>query len=250
MKSLIVPFILLLNLSIAQAEMREWTSSTYPDRKIRGELQKVEGKMVTLKLEHGRVVKFELSKLSEEDQEFARSGGKPKMETTERKEGPESTPAEVVESFKFGEDPDEVYVRLNRNPGLRGGVNEILRGRTGLNGMYFIEPGGVKYPLYFDFGEDAEALVEVSLQSAGFSQDEYDSKLKESWTMLRKSLEAKYGEPALRGAFPDKSTITEGLSMSTDVWKTEHGEVYVGIGQTDGSFSCVIRIREKGFLAQ
>ncbi|MDF1815932.1 MAG: hypothetical protein P1V20_27275 [Verrucomicrobiales bacterium] len=230
------------------AEIREWTSSADPTRKITGEFVNLEGETVSLKLSTGQLVKFELSKLSKADQEIARNGGK-EPEPEEEPKGPESTPAEIMEMFVFGEDPDEVYVRLKKSTGLRGGVNEILRGRTGLNGMYFIKPGGIRYSIFFDYGEDGDGLAEVSLQSASFTGEQYHTDLNASWLTVRGALLAKYGKPVIAGSFPDKAALTAGLSLSSDLWQTDKGQLYLGVGNVDGAYSCVIKLRESGFFA-
>ena len=59
------------------AEMREWTSADDPSKKIKGEFRGRQGNMVALRLDNGRMVKFEITKLCAADQEYIRNGGKP-----------------------------------------------------------------------------------------------------------------------------------------------------------------------------
>ncbi len=241
--------IALLFTSSLYAEMREWTSAADPSKKIVGEFKGSQGDMVSLKMSNGRVVNFEISKLSPTDQEFIKSLNAPKPTGTEKGPVLPGT-VMVVEDFVFGEVSDQVYQRLNKHKGLQGGVNEILRGRTGLNDMYYIELDEVRYGLFFAFDEVSDGLTEVSLQSQGFTAEEYDTALKEACTSIQKRLEAENGKPALDGVYPAKSVVTEGVSLSTGIWKSKKGEIFLGIGQNEGKFSVVIRTRKEPYLTQ
>jgi len=231
------------------AEMREWTSSTDPTKKISGEYKGLRGDMVSLRMANGRMVNFELSKLSQADQDFIKSLNAPKPVNPEKGPVLPGT-VMVVEDFVFGEVSDQVYQRLNKHKSLQGGVNEILRGRTGLNDMYYIELDEVRYGLFFEFDEVADGLTEVSLQSQGYTAEEYDTSLKEAWISIQKRLAAENGKPAMEGVYPAKSVITEGVSMSTGIWKSKKGEIFLGIGQNEGKFSVVVRTRKEPYLTQ
>jgi hypothetical protein len=230
------------------AEMREWTSSADPTKKIKGEFKSSQGDMVSLKMANGRVVNFEISKLSLADQDFIKKLKAPKTTSADKNGSALPGTVMVVEDFVFGEVSDEVYQRLKKHQGLKGGVNEILRGRTGLNDMYFIELDEVRYGLFFDFDEDSDGLKEVSLQSQGYTAEEYETALKEAWTSIQKRLEAENGKAAMESTYPAKSVITEGVSMSTGIWKSKKGEIFLGIGQNEGKFSVVVRTRKEPFL--
>jgi len=131
---------------------------------------------------------------------------------------------------------------------LEGGMIEAFMARTGINGIFSIDIDGVRFDLFFHFDE-ADRLREIALQSSAYERGEYDKSLKGAWERLRGSFVLKFGQPTLSTGFPKASQISEGVSMSSDIWEQEKRPLYLGTGMVEGKVSCVLRSSRDQYIA-
>ncbi len=215
------------------APAREWTSANGANKLV-GDFVKLEKSMITLKRPNGRLVKFDISKLSKEDQKFARK-------KAGIKEPVQKGNFSVFDQFRFGQSRNSVEAELKRNRDIQGGIHDIFLARTGINGLYFVSIEGERFDLFFEWDED-ERLKEIVLQSSPFNPGDYDTSLKKTWQRLRNNFCTRYGEPQNTTGFPKNSMLVEGGAMSSDIWELgTKKHFYLGTGRKDGKASCVLR---------
>ncbi len=231
-------------------EMRVWTSAE-GGKTLEGEFVKLDGGTISLKRKDGTDLVFALDKLSLADRVHAR-------ELAERMAAGAATAAAakdavkadltVFSQFKFGETRKEVQELLKKNSALEGGMVEAFMARTGINGIFYIDLDGIRFDLYFDFN-DSDRLREISLQSASYDPGDYNGALKSAWGRLRSGFIIRYGEPTLATGYPAASQISEGVSMSSDIWELSDRHMYLGTGMTEGRVTCVLRCSGEKYVA-
>jgi hypothetical protein len=231
-------------------EIRVWTSAE-GGKTLEGEFVKLDGGTISLKRRDGTDLVFALDKLSLADRVHAR-------ELAEKMAASAATAAAakdavkaditVFSQFKFGETRKEVQEMLKKNSGLEGGMVEAFMARTGINGIFYIDLDGVRFDLYFDFN-DSDRLREISLQSSSYEPGDYNSALKSAWGRLRSGFILRYGEPTLATGYPAASQISEGVSMSSDIWELSDRHMYLGTGMVEGQVSCVLRCSKEKYVS-
>lgn len=238
-------FLLLLSLlsassplSAAPSVLRVWKSAD-GSKSIQAAFVSLDGQTVTMRLPGGQKTSFALDKLSPSDQNEIRAlaaksgsgGGAPVAS-----DGGKFT---AFDAFTLGSTIDQTTAAVKTVQGAKSGIAEQLMGRTGLNGIYSIEAGGLSWNYFFGFSA-LETLTDVSLHGPEVDQASA-AKVEEHAARIRPLLTAVAGEPLTASPFVKADKLGEGKIEFAEVY--EHGSKFylLGIGKLDGKVCCVVR---------
>lgn len=213
------------------AEMREWKSAD-GRQSFNGEYVSHDSKKVTIRREDGKVFTLEFEKLNDADKIWL--SDKPVTESPAPAEKGK-TPAvdeskAVFDTLCFGDTREVVAKKLKESSFVEGTIDEVMMGRTGLNGVFRTRKqiGGLHCELYFDFSSGG-GLKEISLQTQTVPKEVYVNRLKATWQELAELLTALNGKPEQAGSFPAAGSLREDVLIPSHLWKLpNNGSVRLG----------------------
>lgn len=205
------------------AEMREWKSAD-GTQSFDGEYVSHDSKKVTIKRKDGKVFSLELERLNNADKIWL--SDKPATETPGEKAAAETIDESktVFDTLCFGDKREVVTKKLKESSFVEATMDEVMMGRTGLNGVFRTRKqiGGLHCELYFDFNGSG-SLKEISLQTQTVPKDVYVNRLKATWAELAELLTALNGKPVQAGAFPAVNTLRQDVLIPSHLWKLPAG---------------------------
>lgn len=242
MRYLLVLLLLLTSPLHAEAELREWRSSS-GTQSFQAEFLAFDGVRATLKRRDGRIVTVALKKLSTGDQAWLKKNATPTRGKGPNKNSPPPSGA-AFDQLQFGDDRATVEKKLKASSFVSGDYDETFLGRTGLNGVFKTKStiGGRHCYLFFDWTAGG-GLREVTLQTQPVGKSKYVTSLRGNWAEMISLLNKLHGHPRQAAGFPEASELQDGAILGSHLWYTEEGHsVILGTGQEGNGYAVVVRI--------
>ena len=230
------PILLLLALaSVLSAAPRLWKEST-GERTVRGEFVSRDAAGVTIRRSDRRTVTIPHQRLHPDDIAWLdQHHPLPKP--------PPPPPVAVFDTLCFGDTRSEVLAKLQASEFVELTANEAYLARLGLNGVFRTrkEIGGLFCSLSFGWTDDGK-LCEITLETAGLSDDSYPKRIRDCWEELIKLLTTLHGKPIQDADYPDLAALQPGSFIASHLWRLEHeGTILLGTSRNETGVSATVR---------
>jgi|AntRauTorckE6833_2_1112554.scaffolds.fasta_scaffold07578_3 hypothetical protein len=196
---------------------------------------------ITLRLEDGKELTFDIAKLHSDDQLWLNRDPSPKQ--PEKQAEPVIPENAVFDSLCFGDDRKTVTKKLQASKIVKSNLSGEFFGRTGLNGVFETREkvAGLNCSLYFDWDTD-DKLIEITLRSDSTTATEYDTLLKPCWVDFANIVTQLHGQPQMRMEIPKHSELTDKEITITHFWEMEHGgNILLGTSRMGDTYQVNVR---------
>ena len=228
------------------AETRFW-KTTDGSRTVSGEYVKRDATTVTIRYSSGKEITSPLAKLHPEDLAWLNKNHPLPGVAGAMPAAPMPDKSAVFDQLVFGDTRDQVIKKLKASQFVELTIDETFLGRTGLNGVFRTRKqiGGLDASLYFDWTE-ANALKELTIQTATVPTGDYQTRLEPSWKEFVALLTTLYGKPIQSGALPNVGSLSDGSFRPSHLWALESGgSVLLGTARDGDKFQLVVRFTQK-----
>lgn len=150
------------------------------------------------------------------------------------------------DTLAFGDTREQVTAKLEASKLVTCDTPEILRSRTGLNGIYHTvgRVGELKASLFFDWDGPSQTLSKFRIQTELVSSRLYDSQLEPAWSGMVRLLTDLYGKPASTHPFPSLNRVPTDAVVGTHLWHTKGDHsVVLGPGRQGDKVLLVVNIK-------
>ena len=222
-----------------QAAPRPW-KSVDGERSIQGEFVKRDDAGVTIRRSDGKEVAIPFKMLHSDDLTWLNVN-----HPVPGNEAPD--PSAVFDQIAFGDTRQEVLAKLKASKFVESTIDDIFRGRTGLNGVYRTRKkiGGMDTLLFFDW-TDGNQLKEILLQTATFPASASDGQLIPCWKELIELLTTLNGKPIHANDKFEIANIEEGSMSGTHIWKLAgKGSAVLGPAREGDKYQVVVRFTQE-----